>query len=81
LTYVEKLQAADWDVRDMPDRILLRRVGNSNDAWATVMKNADGMLHLVKDRSAFHRQLAADIAREPEVIAEGADYVPRTYGS
>ena len=77
---IEKLEAADWDVRDMPDRILLRRKGNTDDAWATVMKNPDGSLHLVKERSAFHRQLASILDAPDPPAAEGADYVPSVFG-
>lgn len=80
MTPIEKLRAADWEVRDLSDRIELRRAGNSADGFAAVMKNPDGTLHLVTVRSAFHRELAA-IINAPDAAPEGGDYVPRDYGS
>ncbi len=77
---LDKLRAADWEIVELADRIRIRRAGNDKDVFAEVMKNADGTLHLVTARSAFHRELAGIIAK-PSGAVEGADYVPRTYGS
>lgn len=76
---MDKLRAAGWEVVDNSDHILMRATGSAADtAYARVNKNADGSLHLVKERSAFHRTLAAILASEPP---SEADYTPRNYGS
>ena len=80
MTYIEKLQAAGWIVRDGADHIMIRSGDAPPDAaFAKVAKNVDGSLHLVTSRSDFHRLLARIIAAEPAAV-EGADYTPSLFG-
>ncbi len=82
MTESEKLRAAGWEVIDAPNYIRIRWGEDKAAGYIDVSKNADGTLHLIKDRSAFHRQLAGILAKQqPEAAIEGADYAPRGYGS
>lgn len=76
----QKLEAGGWSVVDNIDHVMLRPSDAMPDVdRVRVNLNADGTLHLVRERSDFHRKLAAIIDR-PLPAAEGADYAPRAYG-
>lgn len=88
MTEFEALRAAGWEVVELSDRIRIRPADAMPDvAYAEVMKNEDGSLHFVKERSHFHRKLLADIAaanqpkEEAEYIASVyAEYIASVYG-
>lgn len=80
MTEIEALRAAGWAVVELPDRIRIKPADSMPDvAYAEVMKNADGSLHFVKERSHFHRKLMSEIAAQ-RAVGAGADYTPSTYG-
>lgn len=81
MSEADKLRAAGWEVIDAPNYIRIRWGEDRDAGYVSISKNADGTLHLVKARSAFHRQIAGILAKQPEAAIEGADYAPRTYGS
>lgn len=80
MTELEKLDAAGWDVSLQNGAAMLRPKGCMPDVgWARVNLNADGTLHLVTERSDFHRKLR-NILNAAPVVSDG-DYQPRVYGA